>query len=332
MLRFLKRLAILIIIAICAYYVVSECRSLRMPSRSYSGPLQPLDNFQSRVRDHLREHVTTLAQQIGERNLEHSDHLEAAAAYIRRYLEQNDYTVQEDSYVVRGKTVSNLFTFVGGPPKGKGIIVIGAHYDSVSGSPGADDNASGVAAVLELARILKDESPDHPIMLAFFPNEEAPFFQTEEMGSLHLARTLERNSQQVAGMISIESVGYYSDQPHSQRYPSGFASFYPNTGNFVAFVSNLHSRVLLHSALAEFRSSTHFPSEGASLPSWVTGVSLSDQWSFWQAGFPAIMITDTPPFRNPHYHTATDAPDTLDYDRLARVVVGLKHVAMKLAE
>ncbi len=329
--RFLKWL-IIIVFCVALYYGFTEYRSLRMPGRSYAGTLEPLDNFQSRVRDHLHEHVLALSQQIGERNLQHYDRLEAAASYIRNSLQQQDYQVQEQDYSVSGKTCRNLYATLEGTDKSKGIVVIGAHYDSVAGSPGADDNASGVAAVLELARILKTEAPTQSIMFAFFPNEEPPYFQTKDMGSLVLAHEFAWKKLPISAMVSIESIGYYSDQPGSQKYPSGIASFYPTTGNFIAFVSDLHSRRPLHAAISEFRRSTHFPSEGATFPSWVEGVGYSDQWSFWQAGYPALMVTDTVPFRYPYYHTANDTPDKLDYDKMARVVVGLKHVAMKLTE
>ena len=330
--RFLKWLLILIVILVCFYYGHSYYRSFRTPGQSFTGTLELLDNFQAHVRDHLKAHVTVLAGQIGERNLDHYDHLEAAAAYIRQNLEQQDYQVRELDYTVQGKTCRDLYAVLDGTDASKGSIVIGAHYDTVAGSPGADDNASGVAAVLELARILKNESMTQSVIFAFFPNEEPPYFQTENMGSVQLARALKTQHTSVTGMISLETIGYYSDQPGSQKYPSGIALFYPNTGNFIEFVSDLKSRTLMHQAIAAFRSTTHFPSQGAALPTWAKGVGWSDQWSFWQVGVPAIMVTDTAPFRYPYYHTANDTPDKLDYDKMARVVVGLKHVVQQLAQ
>jgi Zn-dependent M28 family amino/carboxypeptidase len=219
-----------------------------------------------------------------------------------------------------------------GSDKSKGVIVVGAHYDTVPGSPGADDNGSGVAAVLELARTMKNEGLTKSVVFAFFPNEEPPYFQTENMGSLRFARGLQRDYLPVLTMISVESIGYYSDQPHSQKYPPGIASFYPTVGNFIGFVSDLHSRELLRQAVKTFRATTHFPSEGAALPGWMEGASWSDHWAFRQVGVPAIMVTDTAPFRNPHYHQPSDMPDTLDYDKTARVTVGLKHVIEGLAQ
>jgi len=330
--RFLKWLLIVIVLLVCLYYTHSYYRSFRSPGASYTGKLKPLDTFQARVRDNMTEHVTMLASQIGERNLAHYDRLEQAAAYIRQQLEQQDYTVQEQDFTVNGKTCRNLFVVLDGSDKSKGAVVIGAHYDSVAGSPGANDNGSGVAAVLELARTLKRAATTRPIIFAFFPNEEPPYSQTSNMGSLQLARWFKLHRWQITLMISIETIGYYSDRSGSQKYPTGIASFYPSTGNFIGFVSDLKSRALLHRTVAAFRDTTHFPSEAAALPGWMRGVAWSDHWSFWQTGVPAIMVTDTAPFRYPYYHTANDTPDKLDYDKMARVVVGLKHVVQTLAQ
>ncbi len=330
--RFFKWLLLIIVVLVCLYYGHSYYRSFRSPGDSFTGTLQPLDNFQARVRDHLKEHVTMLAGQIGERNLAHYDRLEQAAAYIRQQLEQQDYTVQEQDFTVQGKTCRNLYVVLDGADRSKGALIIGAHYDSVAGSPGANDNASGVAAVLELARTMKNAATTRPIIFAFFPNEEQPYSKTDNMGSLQLARWFKLQRFPIASMISVETTGYYSDEVGSQKYPTGVAAFYPKTGNFIGFVSDLKSRALLHKAVAEFRSSTHFPSEAAALPGWMSGVGWSDHWAFWQTGVPAIMVTDTAPFRYPYYHTANDTPDKLDCDKMARVVVGLKHVAQSLAE
>lgn len=330
--RFFKWLLIVVVVLVCAYYGSSYYHSFRNPGRSFGGTLEPLDAFQSRVRDHLKDHVTTLAGQMGERNLQHYDKLEQAAAYIRQNLEQQDYRVQEQDFTVQGKTCRNLYVVLDGSDRSKPVLVIGAHYDSVSGSPGANDNGSGVAAVLELARIMKNQATTRSIIFSFFPNEEPPYSFTGNMGSLQLAQSLKRQDVKLSGMISVETIGYYSGKAKSQRYPAGISSFYPNTGNFVGFVSNVKSRQLLHDAIGAFRSTTHFPSEGASLPGWVNGVGWSDHWSFWKIGVPAIMVTDTAPFRYPYYHTANDSPDKLDYDKMARVVVGLKHVLTTLAQ
>ena len=152
------------------------------------------------------------------------------------------------------------------------------------------------------------------------------------MGSLVYARRCKEHGDKISAMISLETIGYFSDVPHSQTYPSpGLGVFYPNVGNFIGFVSNVRSRTLLRRAITLFRKNAKIPSEGASLPAFIPGVSWSDQWSFWQNGYPGIMVTDTAPFRYPHYHEPSDTPDKLDYDSMTRVVVGLEHVIRHLA-
>lgn len=324
-------LAIVIIVAI-AYAVHWFRGGVKMPGRSYSGALDPLDPYQARLRDNLKVHVEMLAGQIGERNMQHYDSLNRAADYIRQTLEQREYKVSEDTYQVAGKTARILYTTLEGTKNRTEPFVVGAHYDSVEGSPGANDNGSGVAAVLELARIMKSESPERTMLFAFFPNEEPPYFQTKDMGSLVFARGFHRDYLKFSGMMSIETIGYYSEQPGSQQYPALIRSFYPSTGNFIGFVGNTDSREMVNKAITEFRLKTHFPSEAASLPGFIEGVGWSDHWAFWQVGTPAIMVTDTAVFRYPYYHKAEDTPDKLDYDRMARVVLGLKRVALTLAE
>jgi Zn-dependent M28 family amino/carboxypeptidase len=225
-----------------------------------------------------------------------------------------------------------LYATLDGTGNGTEPFVVGAHYDSVQGSPGANDNATGVAAVLELSRILKSDLPGRPIVFVFFPNEEPPHFQTKDMGSLRFAQGFHGGIARFHGMMSIETIGYYSDHPGSQKYPSFVSSFYPSTGNFIAFVGDTKSREMVKTAVAAFRLKTHFPAEGASLPGSIQGIGWSDHWAFWQVGVPAIMVTDTAVFRYPYYHKAEDTPDKVDYDRMARVVLGLKRVVLTLAE
>ena len=327
-----KALLFLVILGAIAYGARWMYQGVRMPGRSYAGPLDPLDTYQAKLRDNLKAHVEMLAGTIGERNMEHDDALNRAADYIQRTLESRDYKVTENTYDVGGKSVRVLYATLEGSGHPTEPFVVGAHYDSVRNSPGANDNASGVAAVLELARILKTDTPGRPILLAFFPNEEPPYFQTKHMGSLTFATGFHQGVERFHGMMSVETIGYYADQPGTQRYPALVNSMYPKTGNFIAFVGNTTSREMLKAAITEFRLKTHFPTQGASLPAAVEGVGWSDHWSFWQVGVPAIMVTDTALFRYPHYHQPTDTPEKLDYDRMARVVLGLKRVVLKLAE
>ena len=197
--------------------------------------------------------------------------------------------------------------------------------------PAANDNGTGVAALLVLARRLKGSSLKRTVRFVAFANEEPPHFQTDAMGSLVYARACKTAGDNVVAMLSLETMGYFSDDAGSQAYPFPLSVFYPDVGNFIGFVGDLSSRALVHEVIGLFRRGVDFPSEGAALPASIPGVGWSDHWSFWQVGFPAVMITDTAPFRYPHYHTPEDTPDKVDFARLAHVVVGLDGVIVKLA-
>jgi len=316
-----------IVIALIA--VAGGCM-MRMPGQSHKGAIPPVTGEESAMAGRLRGHVVKLAGEIGERNTIHYNALQSAAEYIESRFRALGLLVHDEKYRADDKEVANIVAEIKGSAHPDEIVVIGAHYDSVEGSPGANDNASGVAAVLELARLFKDTKPQRTIRFVAFVNEEPPYFQTEEMGSLVNARQTRKQGDKVVAMLSLETIGCYSDQPKSQHYPSPFSLFYPNTGNFIAFVANPGSRDLLHRTIGAFRETTPFPSEGIAAPGFIAGIGWSDHWSFWQAGYPGLMVTDTAPFRYPHYHEPTDTPEKLDYDRMARVVTGVGRVVEKL--
>ena len=318
--------AILGIIAAGAWYMIF------MPGKSWSDSVPPLSEQEQQIGQNLKQHVDVLAQEIGERNVWNKEALAAAAAYIRSTLGRSGYAVQIQSFDSQGQTVQNIEVVLPGVALPEEIVVVGAHYDSVPGGPGANDNASGVAALLEMARLLAGTEPARTLRLVAFVNEEQPFSNTEQMGSRVYAERSRDNGEQIEAMISLETIGFYTDQPDSQHYPFPYSYLYPDTGNFVGFVGNLSSWHLVRKALGAFRASTAFPSEGVAAPGWITGVAWSDHASFWQAGYPAIMITDTAFFRYRHYHRDTDTPDKLDYRSLARVTKGLVEVAARLAE
>lgn len=280
---------------------------------------------------HLKQHVEELAGTIGEHNLFHEPGLRAAQRYLETIWQGYGYVVQKQEYKIGELPVANLEVELPGKGRPDEIIVVGAHYDSVLGSPGANDNGTGIATILEMARLLKDQPRERTLRLVAFVNEEPPYFQTPRMGSLVYAQRSRQRREKIVGMISVETIGFYSDAPHSQHYPFPFSLFYPNTGNFIGFVANTASRDLVRRSIGSFRQHTQFPSEGAAVPGWIQGIGWSDHWSFWQQGYPAIMITDTAPFRYPYYHTPQDTPDKVDFDRTARVVAGLARVVTDLA-
>jgi len=279
----------------------------------------------------LRRHVQALAGEIGERNVWRPAALAAAAAYIRGEFEALGYAVMAQTYRVNDIDCDNIEVVISGAVRPEQIILVGAHYDTVEGSPGADDNASGVAGVLELARRLRGARPARTVKLVAFVNEEPPFFFFGEMGSKVYAEAARRRGDDIRVMLSLEMLGCYLDAPGSQAYPLLLRWFYPQQGNFIAFVSNLRSRARLREVVAAFRAHSDFPSERLVSPSFVPGVSWSDQLSFWRQGYAALMVTDTAFYRYPHYHSPLDTPEKLCYPEMARVVEGLGSALLLLA-
>jgi Zn-dependent M28 family amino/carboxypeptidase len=304
---------------------------ISMPGKSYLGPLPPLSHEEMTIRDRLEEHVRMLAGQIGERNFWHYEALGKAAFYIEETFQKLGYEVLTQEFLVSGKAMRNIEVRLTGVSSPDEIVLVGAHYDSVLGSPGANDNGSGTAAVLEVARLLRDRKLARSVRFVAFANEEPPFFMTRHMGSRFYARRSRQQGEQIVAMLSIETIGYYSDGEGSQRYPFPFSFFYPSTANFIGFVGNISSRDLVYRAIELFRQHTAFPSEGVAAPGWMIGIGWSDQWSFWKEGYPAIMVTDTALYRYDHYHTCEDTPDKVDFERTARVVAGIAWMIAGLA-
>jgi Zn-dependent M28 family amino/carboxypeptidase len=295
----------------------------------------PLTAEELEVRERVRKHVDVLGGLIGERNLARFSALEAAAAYVRRAFREVGYEPADHPYDVNGKTCVNIDCEVRGQSRPGEIVLAGAHYDSVFMSPGANDNATGVAAVLEIARLLRGRRLARTVRFVGFVNEEPPYFQTQEMGSLVYARMCRARGDDIVAMFTPETIGCYTDAPGSQRYPIRIpfplSLWFPKIGNFVMFVGDFASGLLVRRTSRSFRRHSRFRCRAGTFPRTITGVGFSDHWSFWQAGYPAIMITDTAPFRYEHYHTPQDTPDKIDYDRTARVALGLAEMTADLA-
>jgi hypothetical protein len=321
--------ALRITLAVFAIFAVLWWIGVRMPGKNISAAAA-LSGEETALRAELKGDVEMIAGQIGERNMLRYKQLNSAADFIEGSFSRAGLAPQRISYELDGRACHNIETEIrGARPE---VIVIGAHYDSVVGSPGANDNGSGVAALLALARRFVGKTTASTLRFVAFVNEEPPYFQTSQMGSFVYASRCKARSDIISAMISLETIGYFSDTPHSQRYPApGLGVFYPKVGNFIGFVGNVQSRALLQHAMSIFRAQAKLPSEGAALPALIPGVAWSDQWSFWQHGYPGIMITDTAPFRYPHYHSTSDTPDKLDYDRFALVVSGMEKVIDDLA-
>jgi hypothetical protein len=303
-----------------------------VPGQSYQGALPPLTAEERALAGTLMRHIETIATR--EHNVAHYDELEKAARHLEATLSSYGYTSGRQEYVVGGKTVRNIDAVIE-PQAGiadPDVIVLGAHYDSAEDAPGANDNGSGTAAVLELARLLKDlhGQTRKRIRLVLFVNEEPPYFMTRDMGSLRYAEALAARKERVTAMFSLETLGYYAEAPGSQKYPFPFGLMFPDRGDFVAFVGLTNSRPLVQETMRSFRSHTSFPTVGGIAPVIIPGIGWSDHWAFGQYGFQGVMVTDTAPFRYPHYHEPTDTPDKVDTERLARVVKGMERVVRDL--
>lgn len=324
----MKRVYALLVVAVPAG--IAWWFLIHMPGANFGGSPAPLAAAEIALRAELIADIQMLAGEIGERNVPRLPQLEAAADFIEQSLSRAGLRTQRQGYLVGDTLCENIEAEITGSTEE--IVVIGAHYDSVEGSPGANDNGSGVAAMLALARRSAGGSGTRTLRFVAFANEEPGYFQTEQMGSWVYARACKERGERICAMISLETIGYFTDAPGSQKFPiRGLGLLYPTKGNFIGFVSNTSSRKLMKQALETFRRHSQIAAEGAALPAAVSGVGWSDHWAFWQHGYRAFMITDTAPFRYPHYHRRSDTPDKLDYDSMTRVVSGLQEVVADLA-
>jgi hypothetical protein len=331
----MKRLAVLCCVLL-AGAIVGYVVMIHMPGESYRGPVPSLNEDEQRLRDALRRDVEVLAGDIGARSVLFPRQLARAADHLEAQLAESGYSPVRQCFEVEGVSCCNIEAELTGGDLAAEVVVVGGHYDSVTESglfcPGANDNASGAAATLALARAFAGRPMRRTVRFVLFVNEEPPHFQTSTMGSAHYARRCRDRGERIVAMMSLETIGCYLDEPGSQHYPPPFGLMYPSTGNFIAFVGNVASRRLVRQAIGVFRARARIPSEGGAVPGWVPGVGWSDHWAFWREGYPAIMITDTAPFRYPHYHRESDTPDKIDYERMTLVVCGLEYVVRALAE
>jgi len=309
--------------------------AMAMPGVSFSGPLPPLSASQRALSSRLRQRLTVVAGNIGERNFQKKGSLKRAADYIFNSFEElklKGQKVVRQSFSYEGRSFENIILELKGDTAGgaEQIVVIGAHYDSVEKCPGADDNGSGLVALLELARIVGQKPHHKTLRFVAFTNEEY-YFRSQGMGSYQYARACAAAKEKIEAMIALETIGYYSDAPVSQMYPEAMAAHYPKTGNFLAFVGTDANASLVKRVLGNFRVHCRFPSEGVAAPAEMPGVDWSDHWAFGKFGYAAIMVTDTAPYRNMCYHEPCDTLDKIDFDKLARVTEGLAYPVEELA-
>jgi hypothetical protein len=306
---------------------------IAMPGDSFRGALPAFTADERAAAQRMRADVIALADELGERRVGLGMSLSRATIQLLKRLQPLASRGVRPPWLedvgAQGHHAQNIAIDLPGATSGE-LVVVGAHYDSAPGTAGANDNGSGVAVLLELLQRFAARPPARPLRFVLFANEEPPFFQTAGMGSLTHAAGAKARGERILAMLSLETLGYYSDRPGSQAYPWPLSLAYPDTGNFVAFVGDRSSAALVRRAIGVFRKTTAFPSEGAALPSGVPGVGWSDHWSFWQHGYPGVMVTDTAVFRDPNYHRASDRSGHIDFERLARVTTGLERVVRDL--
>ena len=278
----------------------------------------------------LEAHVRKLSVELAPRDESHIENLDRVAAYIKSEFSQTGASVSEQPYRIQGNFYRNVIALFG--PESEERIIVGAHYDTAGPLPGADDNASGVAGLIELARLLGRQQPPLRVELVAFTLEEPPYFRTTGMGSSIHAESFRKQNIRVRAMFSLEMIGYFSDASNSQHFPVAVLSaFYPSTGNFIAVVGRLSEGLLVRRTKATMRNASPLPVYSINAPSFVPGVDFSDQLNYWHADYSAVMITDTAFYRNPNYHTGHDTEEKLDYNRMAMVIEGVYAAVAELA-
>ncbi len=280
--------------------------------------------------ERLAAHVRMLSETLHPRSIENLTNLEAAADYIHKEFAASGAAVADQWFDAQGERFRNVIARFG--PADGPILVIGAHYDSFETTPGADDNASGVAGLIELAQLLGRHPPRRPVELVAYTLEEPPHFRNDTMGSARHARSLREAGRDVSLMLSLEMIGWFSDTPGSQAYPiPGMGMLYPDAASFIAIIGRYgdwaHSRKVKAAMMGASGLQVFSMNTTVAIP----GVDLSDHHVYWNEGYPALMITDTAFYRNPHYHEAGDTYDKLDYPRMAQVVQGVFAVIQSYA-
>jgi hypothetical protein len=278
----------------------------------------------------LNAHVARLASDFAPRDYKRLWNLNKCADYIKSEFSLSGGAVSEQTYEIGGNVYRNIIVMFG--PETNSRIVVGAHYDGCGDTPGADDNASGVAGLIELAHLLGRTELKQQIELVAYTLGEPPFFRTANMGSARHARRLRENGVGLEGMLCLEMIGYYSDEPNSQRFPSLLLRlFYPDTGNFIGIIGSYGDRALVKKTKTAMKGATDLPVYSMCASRSFPMIDFSDHLNYWNEGYTAAMITDTAYMRNLNYHSSRDLPETLDYDRMANVVVGVYEAVMSMA-
>ena len=284
----------------------------------------PLSKDEVALKEELESHVRTLALTFGQRNIMNPGSLFRCLGFIKKFWDDCGYKVHSQDYLAYEDIFTNLWVEIPGSKHPEEIVILGAHYDTFPGTPGADDNGTALAGLLAVSKMLAGARSERTLRFVAFANEEPPYFMTDLMGSYVYARACKERQEDIKVMICLEMLGYFSDEPGSQRVTYDLL---PEEGNFIALAGNVESKAEILRAGSAFQAVTDFPLSLAAVPeSMVPAIGYSDHWSFWQCGWPAFMVTDTGPLRNPHYHLPSDLPETIDFEALTRVVTGVRAI------
>ncbi len=279
--------------------------------------------------DRLKKHVDMISEQLSPRSHAHTENLNKIAAYISGEFKSSNAIIHQQNFVVNDKEYKNVIAEYG--PASAQVIIIGAHYDAEGNNPGADDNASGIAGLLELGQLLSKTRVGSRVMLVAYSLEEPPYFGTDSMGSAIHAKTLREKGVSVKLMICLEMIGYFTEEKGTQGFPMPLMRvFYPSVGNFVAVVDQVFSN---HAQQLKKTMSNviSLPVYSINAPTTIPGVDFSDHRNYWKYGYPAIMVTDTAFYRNTAYHSPNDKADRLDYGKMSQVVEGIYSYVKQIA-
>jgi hypothetical protein len=326
-----QKILLLIAVAIIAFLIFSYWYMVECEGKWEGVPLEAgMEQELGVIENILRADVSYLSETLGPRNPTHYESLAASAEWISDRWRSQGYEVRRQTFLVEGKECANLEIEIPGQRLASEIVIVGAQYDTWPESPGANNNAGGVAVLLKLGDMLKEHRPDRTIRLVAFTTQEPPYDNTESMGSLRYARRCKERGEDIRVMLCMDAIGVYKQDPGTQKLPFPFSLFYPSRGNFLGFISDLRSRPYVVETTRGFKKGSSFPIEAGSVPRWVKGASWSDHASFWKYGFAGIQITDTGAFRSSSHTTSDDTMEKMDFGALARVTVGMYSSTIEL--
>jgi hypothetical protein len=332
--RYLKKIFLVLVFFSAAFLFFSYWYMLKCEGK---WPGEPLEKQMKadliEIKKNLESDIEYI-QKLGPRNSENDTNykqLRQCEEWIKQRWESQEYVVKKHTYSVKGKEYSNLQIEIQGHTLPSEIIIVSAQYDTLPDSPGANNNGSGMAILFQLSQFLRKHTPDRTLRLLNFVNEEDPFFGTEMMGSYQYAKRSFQRREEIRVILSLDALGIYKEEPGSQKLPFPFSMFYPDRGNFLAFIGNLQSRNYMIKVTRGFKKGSSFQIQAGVAPEWAKGAAWSDHSSFWKFGYPGIMVTDTGGFRSPYHTTKEDTMEKLNFEVMSRIVIGMYCAVIELA-